>query len=76
MNCIEALAEQCMVCEPCRMNSFILELTNYRKVKNIISIGMKMTSTSSYTVKYVTFTKYSKIYKLRSIGMFILAQEI
>ena len=25
MNCIEALNEQCRVCEPCRMNSFILE---------------------------------------------------
>jgi len=25
MNCIEALEEQCRVCEPCRLNSFILD---------------------------------------------------
>ena len=25
MNCIEALNEQCRVCEPCRINSFIIE---------------------------------------------------
>ena len=25
MNCIEALTQQCKVCEPCRMNSLIVE---------------------------------------------------
>ena len=25
MNCIEALNEQCRVCKPCRINSFIVE---------------------------------------------------
>lgn len=47
MNCIEALNEQLRICEPCRLNSFILEFKElpeaekynfdwYEKEKHII----------------------------------------
>ena len=58
MNCIEALAEQLRKCEPCRVNSFLIEFEELPETEQILLQHYDKAT------DFILYCKECKIYKI------------